>query len=80
MTQIRAAQGQTRDGLRQFVFDNLQIFVRPWHSAARSEVHHPDSYNAVWGDAVVQLVEALHYKQEGRGFDSRWCHWNHSLT
>jgi hypothetical protein len=23
---------------------------------------------------VVQLVEALRYKSEGRGFDSRWCH------
>ena len=29
---------------------------------------------------VVQLVEALRYKPEGRGFDSRWCHWNFSLT
>jgi hypothetical protein len=25
--------------------------------------------------AVAQLVEALCYKPEGRGFDSRWCHW-----
>ena len=25
---------------------------------------------------VSQLVEALHYKPKGRGFDSRWCHWN----
>ena len=24
--------------------------------------------------------EALRYKPEGRGFDSRWCHWNFSLT
>jgi hypothetical protein len=30
--------------------------------------------------AVVQLVEALRYKSEGRGFDSPWCHWNFSLT
>jgi len=29
---------------------------------------------------VAQLVEALRYKQEGRGFDSRWCHLNFSLT
>jgi hypothetical protein len=29
------------------------------------------------GDAVV---EALRYKPEGRGIDSRWCHWNFSLT
>jgi len=29
---------------------------------------------------VAQLVEAMRYKPEGRGFDSRWCHWNFSLT
>jgi hypothetical protein len=23
---------------------------------------------------------AIRYKPEGRGFDSRWCHWNFSLT
>jgi hypothetical protein len=25
------------------------------------------------GNTVAQLVEALHYKPENRGFDSRWC-------
>jgi hypothetical protein len=30
--------------------------------------------------ALVQLVEALRYKPEGRGLDSRWCHWNLPLT
>jgi hypothetical protein len=30
--------------------------------------------------AVAQLVETLRYKPEGRGFDSRWCHCNFSLT
>jgi hypothetical protein len=30
--------------------------------------------------AVAQLVEALCNKPKGRGFDSRWCHWNFSLT
>ena len=29
---------------------------------------------------MVQLVDALRYKLEGRGFDFRWCHWNFSLT
>jgi hypothetical protein len=29
---------------------------------------------------VTQLVEALRYKPEGRGFDSRWTHWNFSVT
>jgi hypothetical protein len=32
------------------------------------------------GHTVVQLVEALRYKLEGRGFDSQWCHWNFSMT
>jgi hypothetical protein len=31
------------------------------------------------GYAVAQLLEALCYKSEGRGFDSRWCLWNFSL-
>jgi hypothetical protein len=26
------------------------------------------------------VVEALRYKPEGRGIDSRWCYWNFSLT
>jgi hypothetical protein len=26
------------------------------------------------------MVEALRYKPKGRGIDSRWCHWNFSLT
>jgi hypothetical protein len=26
------------------------------------------------------VVKALRYKRAGRGFDSRWCHWNFSVT
>jgi hypothetical protein len=26
------------------------------------------------------VVKALRYKTTGRGFDSRWCHWNFSVT
>jgi hypothetical protein len=29
---------------------------------------------------VAQLVEALRYKPEGRGLNSRWCQWNFSFT
>jgi hypothetical protein len=29
---------------------------------------------------LAQLVEALFYKPEGGGFNSRWCHWNFLLT
>jgi len=33
-------------------------------------------YELNLGHAVAQLVEALRYKPEGHGFDSRWYHWN----
>ena len=32
------------------------------------------------GYAMAQLVEALRYKPEGRGFDFRWCHSGFPLT
>jgi hypothetical protein len=32
-----------------------------------------------WGGGGV-VVKALRYKPAGRGFDSRWCHWNFSVT
>ena len=35
--------------------------------------------NTYPGYEVAQLVEALRYKPEGRGFDSRWCH-RHNLS
>jgi len=31
------------------------------------------------GHVVAHLVEALGYKPEGRGFDSRWCDWYFSF-
>jgi hypothetical protein len=32
------------------------------------------------GTRAGAVVEALRYKPEYRGIDSRWCHWNFSLT
>jgi hypothetical protein len=47
-------------------------------------VMHPlmlyDQYFLKEGYAVAQLVEALRYKPECRGFDSRWSHWDFSVT
>jgi hypothetical protein len=49
-----------------------------------SELNHWIIYRALLLQGgtllVAQLVEALHYKSEGRGFDSRRYHWNFSLT
>jgi len=36
-------------------------------------------YSKKWGHTGEQFVEALCYKPEGHGFDSRWWHWNFSL-
>jgi hypothetical protein len=33
-----------------------------------------------WWYALAQLVDALRYKPESGGFDSRWCHCNLPLT
>ena len=30
--------------------------------------------------AFSSMVEALHYKLKGCGFDSHWCHWNFLLA
>jgi len=36
--------------------------------------------NDISGARGGVVVKALRYKPAGRGFDSRWCHWNFSLT
>jgi hypothetical protein len=36
-------------------------------------------YFLLWGHTVVQLVETLRYRPEGRSLDSRRCNWNFSL-
>ena len=59
-----------------------------------SEIRHQNSkkvkYNKtkhifIWLRATCgyrgsTVVKMLCYNSEGRGFDSRWCHWNFSLT
>jgi hypothetical protein len=41
--------------------------------------HGSDSRSLICS-LVAWLVEALCYKPEGSGFDSRWCHWIFKLT
>ena len=38
------------------------------------------TYPQLRGDRGGTVVKVLCYKSEGRWFDSRWCHWNFSLT
>jgi hypothetical protein len=41
---------------------------------------HQSEYLVSTPNIMAQLDEAQRYKPEGRGIDSRWCHWNFSLT
>jgi hypothetical protein len=43
-------------------------------------MHYNLHYYIMVKHPVAQLVETLRYKQRGRGFDSRCCQWNFSLT
>jgi hypothetical protein len=52
---------------------SVSIKIRNWFRDFTSSFWHA-------GHAVALLVEALRYKPQGRGFDSRWGHWNFSLT
>jgi hypothetical protein len=46
----------------------------------RTEVLNNKYITIIQRYAVAQLVEALRYKPEGRGFDFRWSHCSFSLT
>jgi hypothetical protein len=43
---------------------------------------HPRSQGQMYSlkSTIVQLAEALCYKSEGRGFNSRWYQWKFLLT
>jgi hypothetical protein len=38
------------------------------------------AFHVVPGAHGYVMVKALRYKPAGRGVDSRWCHWNFSVT
>jgi hypothetical protein len=49
-------------------------------TCSQSERKFHEHRHTYRGQAVAQLIEALHYKSEGHGFYCRWCQWNFSLT
>ena len=64
-------------GIAPFILNlgaRLNITPRPLSPPRNNPVTH------CTGHAVARLVDALRHKSEGRVFDSRWCHWNFSLT
>ena len=60
------------------------LLFRIFFCCSISKLHtdscHPKILIPVSGRRGTRLVEALRYKPEGRGFDSRLSHWNFSLT
>jgi hypothetical protein len=65
------------------VFASVQVLtVCPFRSTAGHVLFFfpPRFHYVCMGYAVAQLVEALRYKLEGRGFDSRWCHSHNSSS
>jgi hypothetical protein len=52
------------------------------HKAVREKLnlfpHKVTAVQKLKGYALAQLVEALRYKPEDLGIDSRWCYWNFS--
>ena len=43
-------------------------------------VHYFSTIIYAVGEHGGIVVKALRHKPAGRGFDSRWCHWNFSVT
>jgi len=64
--------------IRQQTYGFLFMLIYYWPYSNCFSIEYRVRSNV--GHEVVQLVEALRYKSEGRGFDSRWCHWNFSLS
>jgi hypothetical protein len=68
------------DVLGSWYFVNLSLIPVLWNLKGRAIYARPAGeivqviiYEGVRGGEVVK---ALRYKPAGRGFDSRWCHWN----
>ena len=63
---------------KKILLRNLKRRPRPTQGC-RADDDDDDDLQKL-GHAVAQLVEALRYKSEGCGFDSRWCQWIFLLT
>jgi len=70
----------------------LGIWVKVWFSSRAEELDATlNVSHIIQNDDLITylndvgarggvVVKALRYKPAGRGFDSRWCHWNFSVT
>jgi len=58
----------------QMKFQSAFIVMLIIKSGKQNSVQHCEIEFSTDCSAVTHLVEALCYKLEGHGFDSRWCH------
>jgi hypothetical protein len=56
---------------QKFIINIIKVYIAMYNTY---------SYMFRLVHAVTQVIQALRYKPEGRGFDSRWSNWNFSLT
>jgi hypothetical protein len=66
--------------LQNYEYESIvTIVIRLWVVQFLCEQENFLFFRSSFWYAVVQLVEALRCKPEGRGFVSRWVHWDFSL-
>ena len=51
-----------------------------WQSICTAHLEGKELRVLIFGASGSVVVKTLGYKPAGRGFDSRWCHWNFSVT
>ena len=78
---------QNATGLKHFIASKMSsatyccagVYINClFNSCSRPQLFPSPTNTAGARDGVV--VKALRYKPAGRGLDSRWCHWNFSVT
>jgi hypothetical protein len=69
-----------RNALLESEQDEARAMVQRLKDEARGECSSLVYMGGRGHAAGGAVVEALRYRPGGRRFDSRWCHWNVSLT
>jgi hypothetical protein len=63
----------------------IQSHIARTETKNHNKCRYSSNFSLVSNENIVvarvgAVVEAQRYKPEGRGIDSRWCHWNFTLT
>jgi hypothetical protein len=66
--------------LREIFFKNVNQIKITTYSYKKLHNNNNNNNNNKNGARSGVVVKALRYKPASRGFDSRWCYWNFSVT